>query len=381
MYSLCECRGPDAAAGPTAGPACAPRHPPRLGNDFQRRADFALDTLDNYVPPAKTGVLCDPRHRRQPPNHSRLGSALAVDSAVESERQETQEKPNLVEIPAPVPAQPLPAEPLTGETVDGRYLIGRRLGAGGMGAVFCAEDLRLGRSVALKFLLEGFTRNPPALKRFRSEARILSALNHPNICAIYDIVETDGRVFIAMEYIAGQRLEELIQSHSLRQADILKYAVQIAGALAKAHAAGIVHRDLKPGNIMVDAEGQVKLLDFGVAKLTGLATTQTAGATAATLTEIGSIVGTAAYMSPEQAEARIVDGRADVFAFGAVLYEMLTGRRAFEGQSRIATLAAVLRAEPEPLSRIAPAVPPELGRIVSRCLRKARSAGFKMWPI
>jgi eukaryotic-like serine/threonine-protein kinase len=266
-------------------------------------------------------------------------------------------------------------EPTPGQMLD-RYLILERIGSGGMGAVYSAEDTRLGRTVALKFLLEQFTGDTSALERFRTEARILSSLNHPNICVIYDICEAEDRTFIAMEYVSGARLDSLIARSSMSPSDILKYAIEIAAGLAKAHAAGIIHRDLKPGNIMITDDRQVKLLDFGIAKLIHGAEV-TSGDDAPTLTAFGAIVGTAAYMSPEQAEAKRVDARSDVFAFGAVLYEMITGRRAFEGETAIATLAAVLRSEPEPVRTVAPSSPPELDRIVARCLRKDPERRFQ----
>ncbi|MEP6714380.1 MAG: protein kinase [Terriglobia bacterium] len=268
-------------------------------------------------------------------------------------------------------------EPLPGQTLNDRYRIISRLGSGGMGVVFRAEDLQLGRTVALKFLLESVRRDAMALERFRSEARILSALNHSNICAVYDICDAEGHLFIAMEYVPGKRLDELIDKRAMPAREALRYAVQMAAGLANAHAAGVVHRDLKPGNIMVNDEGRIKLLDFGIAKLTRHTDSGIAGGTAVTLTVVGAILGTAAYMSPEQAEAKSVDARSDVFAFGAVLYEMITGRRAFEGTSSIATVAAILRSEPEPASTVSPSVPAELDRIVARCLRKDPERRFQ----
>lgn len=268
------------------------------------------------------------------------------------------------------------SEPSPGDTID-RYRIIERIGSGGMGVVYKAEDTRLGRVVALKFLLGEYTGDTAALERFRAEARILSALNHPNICVIYDISESDHLTFIVMEYISGKRLDHLIAAFPIPYNRALRYSTQIAAGLAKAHSAGIIHRDLKPGNIMVTDDGEVKLLDFGVAKLMRHGVEIASGDDVATLTAAGSIIGTAAYMSPEQAEARSIDARSDVFAFGAVLYEMITGRRAFDGSSSIATLASVLRSEPEPISAITNSVPPELERIVTRCLRKDPERRFQ----
>jgi serine/threonine protein kinase len=207
------------------------------------------------------------------------------------------------------------------------------------------------------------------------EAKAASALNHPNIVHIYDIAEADGVQFIAMEYVAGKTLDLLIGRKGLRLNEALKYAVQIADALARAHAAGIVHRDLKPSNLMVDDHGLVKVLDFGLAKLAETATgelgeTATMRAKEGPGTEEGTIVGTVAYMSPEQAEGKKVDGRSDIFSFGSVLYEMVTGRRAFHGDSKLSTLSAILKEDPKPVSGITPDVPRDLEKIISRCLRK-----------
>ena len=205
------------------------------------------------------------------------------------------------------------------------------------------------------------------------EAKAASALNHPNIVTIYDIRSQDGMDFIVMEYIEGQTLDELIAAKGMRPAQALKYAVQIADALAKAHGAGIVHRDLKPSNVMVTEEGRVKILDFGLAKLTG--TGRVLGrsyyrSTREPLTEEGTCVGTAAYMSPEQAEGRKLDGRSDIFSFGSVLYEMVTGRKPFTGESRLSILTKILNEDPTPPSQLAASIPPELEKIILRCLRK-----------
>lgn len=263
-----------------------------------------------------------------------------------------------------------------GQMLD-RYRILSRVGSGGMGVVYQAEDTRLGRAVALKFLQETFTGDTAALDRFRAEARILSSLNHPNICSIYDIAEADGHIFIAMEYIAGRPLDQMVRSGAMSSLHAIGYAVQIAAGLARAHAAGIVHRDLKPSNIMLSDDGWIKLLDFGVAKLIRPASEVTGGGTTLTLTGVGTVIGTAAYMSPEQAEARTVDARSDIFALGSVLYEMITGRRAFEGSSTIATLAAILRFDPPPMSRVTPSVPHDLDSIVARCLSKDPADRFQ----
>jgi serine/threonine protein kinase/Tol biopolymer transport system component len=267
---------------------------------------------------------------------------------------------------------------MIGKTVS-HYRILEKLGGGGMGVVYKAEDTKLGRTVALKVLPPERVADPNRKRRFVQEARAASALNHPNIIVIHDIDEADGVHFIAMEYVEGKTLDRLIARHGLRVNEALKYAVQMATALAKAHAAGIVHRDLKPTNVMVTDDGLVKVLDFGLAKLTEPAPTSDAE-TAVTLeptTEEGTIVGTVGYMSPEQAEGKAVDARSDIFSFGSVLYEMLTGQRAFQGETKVSTIAAILREEPKPLSQVVEGLPREVERIVKRCLRKDPAHRFQ----
>jgi eukaryotic-like serine/threonine-protein kinase len=251
------------------------------------------------------------------------------------------------------------------------------LGQGGMGTVYRAVDVRLGRPVAVKVLSAERTATEESKKRFVHEARAASALNHPHIVTIYDIGRDDGVDFIAMEYVAGTPLAGLIERGRLRIPDAIRYAAQIADALAAAHAAGIIHRDLKPANVIVTDKGAVKVLDFGLAKLTEVAVAPSDGATTDTevlpgelRTEEGTILGTAAYMSPEQAEGKAADARSDVFSFGAVLYEMVTGRRAFSGDSKMSTLMAVLSSEPEPPRALVPSVPPDVEKLIARCLRK-----------
>ncbi len=257
------------------------------------------------------------------------------------------------------------------------YEIVEKLGEGGMGVVYKAKDTRLERMAALKILPLEKTSDPDRKRRFVQEARAASALNHPNIITIYDIGADDGVDFIAMEYVAGGTLASLISRQGMRPADVLRVAVQIADALAAAHAAGIIHRDLKPANIMVADSGLVKVLDFGLAKLTeksGLGENASTETLAAPPTEEGTITGTIAYLSPEQAQGLKLDGRSDIFSFGAVLYEMLTGRRAFRGETKVSTIAAILNREPEPLAETTPR---ELGRIVHRCLRKDPARRFQ----
>ena len=257
----------------------------------------------------------------------------------------------------------------------GHYRIEAKLGEGGMGVVYRAFDTHLDRPVAIKILRADATASPERKRRFVQEAKSASALNHPNIVHIYDISSAGGTDFIAMEFVAGKTLNQLIGKSGLPLRDTLKYSIQIADALARAHSAGIVHRDLKPANIIVAEDGHVKLLDFGLAKLTE-ASVDAEGATATInadegpLTEEGSIVGTVAYMSPEQAEGKKVDGRSDIFSFGSVLYEMVTGRRAFAGANQVSTLAAILHQEPQSPGDLAPDLPAELDKIIARCLRK-----------
>jgi len=257
------------------------------------------------------------------------------------------------------------------------YRIDGKLGAGGMGVVYKAVDTRLGRTAAIK-ILSTAALNADRERRFVQEAKAASSLNHPNIVTIYDIdtQEIDGKPiqYIAMEYVAGDTLEHLIGRKGLRIRDVLKYAIQIADALAAAHAAGIVHRDLKPSNVIVTAQGVVKILDFGLAKLSepggADAYAETLHGDGSPLTEEGTILGTVAYMSPEQADGKTVDTRSDVFSFGSVLYEMATGQRAFAGGSKLSSLSAVLYKDPQPASQTVAEVPAELDRVISRCLKK-----------
>jgi serine/threonine protein kinase len=243
-------------------------------------------------------------------------------------------------------SEELPA--MTGQTIS-HYQVLEKLGEGGMGVVYKALDTHLDRFVAIKVLPPERVADPERKRRFVQEAKAASALNHPNIVTVHDITEDRGIDFIVMEHVAGKTLGQLIPRKGLPLSQTLKYAVQIADALAKAHAKGIVHRDLKPTNIMVTDDGLVKVLDFGLAKLTEplapdeFAPTRTMRAGEGPKTEEGTIVGTVAYMSPEQAEGKKVDSRSDIFSFGSLLYEMTTGRRAFQGETRLSTLSAILR--------------------------------------
>jgi Tol biopolymer transport system component/tRNA A-37 threonylcarbamoyl transferase component Bud32 len=254
-----------------------------------------------------------------------------------------------------------------------------------MGVVYKALDTHLDRFVAIKILNAETTADLDRKRRFVQEAKAASALNHPGIVTIYGISSEAGTDFIAMEYVQGQTLEQLVRPSGLRPAAALNYAIQAAAALAKAHAAGIVHRDIKPSNIMVTDDGAVKILDFGVAKLVQTSHGETAADAAAATrtiadsprTQEGSIVGTVAYMSPEQAAGQKVDGRSDIFSFGAVVYEMVTGVRAFAGHSTVSTLAAVLSLEPKPPSELSRDLPADFERIILRCLRKDPARRFQ----
>jgi eukaryotic-like serine/threonine-protein kinase len=263
--------------------------------------------------------------------------------------------------------------PLTQGITLGPYEIQSLLGAGGMGEVYLARDTRLQRTVAIKILPCHLSSNPDLHARFVQEAKSISSLQHPNICVVHDIGSQDGVDYMVMEYVAGQTLDRVIPKGGLPANVATKYAVQMADALARAHAAGIVHRDLKPANVMVDDTGLVKVLDFGLAKLAAAEADADVGATitgTGTATTPGMIVGTLAYMSPEQAGGKPIDARSDIFSFGAVFYEMLTGKKAFDADSSAALLAAVMRDDPKPVSELRRDVPPEIRTIVTRCLKK-----------
>jgi serine/threonine protein kinase/TolB-like protein/Tfp pilus assembly protein PilF len=272
---------------------------------------------------------------------------------------------------------------------DSQHLIGDRfasykiislLGRGGMGEVYLAEDTRLGRKLALKFLPPHFTNDAARLRRFEQEARATSALNHPNILTIYEIGAADGRRFIATEFIDGQTLRERINVGPLSLSEALNVAEQAASALASAHTEGIVHRDVKPENIMLRRDGIVKILDFGLAKLTEQPALEvdTSAGTLARVTAPGAVMGTASYMSPEQARGQDVDARTDIFSLGVVLYEMIAGRAPFEGDNPMEVISEVLKTEPAPLRSQSPDVPAELESIVSKALRKDRGERYQL---
>ncbi len=257
----------------------------------------------------------------------------------------------------------------------GPYEILSAVGAGGMGEVYRARDTRLDRVVAVKVLPPHLSSDTQLRQRFEREAKAISSLSHPHICGLYDVGHQDGIDFLVMEFLEGETLAQRLEKGALGPEQVLRYGMEIADALDKAHRQGLIHRDLKPGNVMLTPTG-AKLLDFGLAKaaaplapgsnLTAVATRSTP------VTAAGTIVGTVQYMSPEQVEGKEADARSDIFSFGAVLYEMLTGRRAFQGKSQLSVASAILEKEPEPISALQPMTPPGLDRAVRRCLGEGR---------
>jgi serine/threonine protein kinase/formylglycine-generating enzyme required for sulfatase activity len=252
-----------------------------------------------------------------------------------------------------------------------RYEILSKLGEGGMGEVFLAEDTSLRRKIALKVLRSDSTSDDRARMRLIREAQAAAALEHPNICAIYEVGESDGQTFISMQYVQGETLDTYVKHKSIDLPHILNIAIQVADALAEAHSLGIIHRDIKPANIMITARGSVKVMDFGLAKVFQQAEgTQSEAETVQLISTQGAIIGTLPYMSPEQVRGEMLDGRSDIFSFGVVVYELLTGQQPFAQKSSAATASAILTADPPPLARFAKELPTELERIVSKALRK-----------
>src|SRR5271163_1314326 len=281
--------------------------------------------------------------------------------------------------------------PLTSGTKLGPYEIQSPLGAGGMGEVYRARDTRLDRIVAIKVLVSHLSSSPELKQRMEREARAISSLNHPHICHLYDIGSQDGTDYLVMEFLEGETLSDRLRKGAMPLNEILKVGIAIAEALAVAHRQGIVHRDLKPGNIML-TQGGAKLMDFGLAKPLGLQNTGVSSGTvpsftaAATLsgpspltplTTAGSIVGTIQYMSPEQIEGKEADARSDIFAFGAVLYEMAAGKRPFTGKSQISLASSILESDPQPLSTLQPLTPPAFEHVLTTCLQKNPEQRFQ----
>jgi serine/threonine protein kinase len=263
--------------------------------------------------------------------------------------------------------------PLSGGTRLGPYEIVALIGSGGMGEVYRARDTRLDRTVAIKVLPESFAADPLFRERFDREARAISQLTHPHICTLYDVGEQQGTAYLVMEYLEGETLADRLKKGALPLDEALKNAIQIAGALNKAHRAGIVHRDLKPGNVMLTKAG-AKLLDFGLAKAGEPAIADARFSMVPTtpphLTAQGTILGTFQYMAPEQVEGGEAEARTDIFAFGSVLYEMITGKKAFEGKTQANLVAAILERDPPPLTTVQPVAPPLVDSIVRKCLAK-----------
>jgi formylglycine-generating enzyme required for sulfatase activity len=270
-----------------------------------------------------------------------------------------------------------PAVPVTEGLRLGRYVVRTRLGSGGMGDVFLADDTQLGRRVALKFVRADAASGALAQRRLLREARAAALLDHPHICAIYEVGEADGRTYIAMQYVEGETLDTRLQRSPMDLSEILPIAVQTADALSEAHAHHLLHRDIKPANIMVTTRGDARVMDFGLAKHDPTEAGSSGSDTMSALSQHGAVIGTVAYMSPEQARGEPLDARSDLFSLGIVFYEMVSGRRPFQGTSSAAVAAAILTQDPLPLARFAATIPPELERIVSKLLKKAPDSRYQ----
>ena len=345
------------------------------GERWQRVEELFHQAAD--LPPSERSPFLDHACAGDADLKDEVDSLLGHDATLETDDLEVAVERTLVQLPGG-------GDGVSGDLVGkrlGPYTITELIGRGGMGHVFKAVDTRLNRFVAIKALSPGhFAEDPKTKRRFAEEAMSLSALNHPNIVTIFGLMEEAGTDFIIMEYVSGKTLDRLIPPAGMPLKVVLSYAVEVADALSAAHAAGLIHRDVKPSNIIVSDSGHVKVLDFGASKRMvprGLANlggpsseTPQQASPPALQTEAGFIIGTAAYMSPEQAQGQTLDARSDIFSFGVLLYEMIAGTRPFQGDSQMSTLAAVLREEPKPLAEIAPFASPELTHVVTRCLRK-----------
>jgi serine/threonine protein kinase len=332
-----------------------------------------------------SALECEP-DRREGYLREACGEDHSLRNEVETLLAHQAEVAGFMKAPAmEVAARVLAGDPSAGQafTLTGRtiahYEVLEKLGEGGMGVVYKARDTHLDRSVAIKVLPPEAVADPERKLRFVQEAKAASALNHPNIIQIHDINSDGGLDFIVMEYVVGKTLDRRIGRKGLPLGEALKYGTQIADALAAAHAEGIIHRDLKQTNIMVTDKGAVKVLDFGLAKLIRPLQSDESRSVLAlkSLTDEGRIMGTIAHMSPEQAEGKKVDARSDIFSLGSMLYEMVTGQKAFQGTSKMSALSAILHKEPKPVSDITKAVPVDLEKLISRCLRKDPAKRFQ----
>jgi serine/threonine protein kinase len=267
---------------------------------------------------------------------------------------------------------------LSPDSLISHYRILSKLGEGGMAQVYLAQDMKLGRRVAIKFLPPETSKDPQARKRLVREAQAAATLEHQNICAVYEVGESDGHTFIVMQYVEGKTLHEFLNEQSpLDLPTVLSLAKEVADALAEAHSHGIVHRDLKPQNIMITRRKQAKVMDFGLAKvLEGADVVESEAETKSLLTAPGMVIGTMPYMSPEQVRGERVDERSDTFSFGVVLYEMLTGHQPFAAPSGVATISAILTKEPDPIHHYNPSCPEKLERIVRKCLTKNKDRRY-----